>query len=204
MLLIVPTLSPALYGGKLTEKFVVATLAHGVSLSLPRTWEVLRGNESKALETAVGAAIDLSGYSSIVSGGESLLFAALPDATLYASISVTALPVSRISSNYASLLSRAELAQMAGPMRQGVEKTVARMGTKVWDWSALSVETLGRQKVIHTAYMRTSQFGDTQVNLYKFFSPGYVFDVALSTPKSSERINAPVLDRILKSIVVPQ
>ena len=57
VLLVAPALVPAIHAGTLTDKFVVAKLAHGVSISLPINWEVLRENESKALDTSVGAAI---------------------------------------------------------------------------------------------------------------------------------------------------
>lgn len=193
----------AAHPGPVTDKFVNASLARGVSVSLPKTWEVLQGNENKALETSVGAALDLSGYSRVLSGGESLLFAAFPDAGLYASVSITAISVPKVTSDFASQFSSADLPKMDEVVRKGVEQTVSRLGSRTWGWSPLKVEKLGKRSVFHTSYLRTAGLGDTRVHLYKFFSSGYVFDVALSTRMSSERVNTPVLERILQSIEVP-
>jgi hypothetical protein len=164
----------------------------------------MRGNESKSLETAVASAIDLSGYSRVLSGGETLLFAAFPDANLYASASVTAIPVRSVTSDYATQFSATEVAQMEGVVRKSVEQVDARLGAKVWAWSALKAEKVGGRSVFHITYQKTSEFGDVRVHLYKFFSPGYVFDIALSTRLSSERINRPVLERIIQSLELPR
>lgn len=65
--------------GNLGNQFVTAKLAYGASIDLPRSWQVARGNEMRAIETAVGAAIDLSGYARLVDGTESLLVSSFPD-----------------------------------------------------------------------------------------------------------------------------
>ena len=203
-LAIASSVTTAIHAGTLTDKYVSAKLARGVSISLPNTWEVVRGNESKSLETSVASAIDLSGYSRALSGGESLLFAAFPDANLYASASVTAISVPSVTADYATQFSIADVAQMEGVVRKTVEQVVTRLGARIWAWSALKVERIGGRAVFHTTYQRTSEFGDTRVHLYKFFSPGYVFDIALSTRLSAERVNTPVLDRIIQSLEVPR
>lgn len=190
--------------GPVTDKFVIAKLARGVSVSLPRTWEALRGNETIALDTSTGAALDLSGYSRVLSGGESLLYAAFPDPDLYASISVTAISVPKVTSDSASQFSNLDLAQMDGVVRAAVEQTISRLGSKVLSWAPIKSEKLAKRTVFHASYLRTSEFGESRVQLYKFFSTGYVFDVALSTRLSSERINAPILERIIQSVEVPR
>jgi hypothetical protein len=194
----------AIHAGTLTARFITAKLARGVSIALPNTWEVVRGKEMKSLETSVASSIDLSGYSRVLSGAESLLFAAFPDQELYASATVTAIPIASATPNYASQFSINELPQMERVVRESVDKVVTKLGAKTSDWTPLKVERVGGSAVFHITYQKTSEFGDTRVHLYKFFSPGYVFDVALSTRLSSERINAPVLSRIIQSVVVPR
>ena len=189
--------------GSLTNKFVDVKLAYGLQISIPRTWEVLRGSEMAAIDTAVGAAIDLSGASRVLSGSESLLAANFPDADLYASVSVTAIGVKSVTPSSASQFTNADIISMQGVMRQGIERSQAAMGTKIWSWSDLIVEQLGSYKIMRTSYFRSSVLGDTRVQLYKFFGAGRVFDIALSTRASAQAINQSILDRIIQSVRIP-
>ena len=78
---------------ELTNQFVQANLAYGATIQIPRAWKVARGNEMRAIETTVGAALDLSGMARAAEGTESLLFAKLDDPRLYASVGVTVVAI---------------------------------------------------------------------------------------------------------------
>ena len=75
----------------LGRQFVTAKLAYGASVSVPKSWQVLRGIEMRAIGTSVGAAIDLAGYAQQLEGSETLIVANFPDPKLYAGMTITTL-----------------------------------------------------------------------------------------------------------------
>ena len=165
VLLSITASSFSIRAGTLTNKFVDVKLAYGLLISIPRTWEVLRGNEMKAINTAVGAALDLSGASRVLGGAESLISANFPDANLYASVSITAIEVRTVTPAFPSQLRSADVTSMQSTLRQGIERSQAAMGTKVWDWSELQIEQLGAYKIMRVSYVRSATLGDTRVQL---------------------------------------
>ena len=199
-LFITSTVSQA---GDLGSQFVTAKLAYGASVSVPKSWQVLRGNEMRAIETAVGAAIDLSGYSKKNQGNETLLVASFPDPELYAGISVASMAVQGVTSSKLATLSEKEIQSGEATIRQGIEITQAKLGTKISGWTALRRVTAGRNMAMHTSYLRSSNFGERRVHLYKFFGVGRIYDLALSTSVVHEGINGVVLERIANSFVAP-
>lgn len=195
--------SIATAAGNLGNQFVTAKLAYDASIDVPRSWHVMRDNEMQAIETAVGAAIDLSGYARLVDGTESLLVAGFPDRLLYAGVTVTSTALRGSTRSSAAMLSEAQLRSGDSTIRQGMEATLARLGGKAWGWTPLKVITLGRSKVLHISYLRSSDDGDRRVHIYKFFGTGRIYDVALSTSLVVEDVNGVVLKRIVESFSPP-
>lgn len=189
--------------GNLGNQFVTAKLAYDVSIDVPRSWHVMRGNEMRAIETAVGAAIDLSGYARLVDGTESLLVSIFPDPRLYAGVTVTSTVLRGSTRSSAATLSEAQLRSGDLTIRQGMEITLARLGSKAWGWTPLKTHTLGRTTVLHISYLRSSDAGDRRVHIYKFFGTGRIYDVALSTSVVAEGVNDVVLKRIADSFSAP-
>lgn len=189
--------------GDLGNQFVTAKLAYGTSISLPRSWQVRRGNEMLAIETSVGAAADLSGYAKTIEGTEVLLFSSFPDPRLYGAVTVTSTSVPGVTPSFPSSLSAAQVSSGESTIRQALEATQARLGTKVWGWTPLRKVVLGGKAVMHTSYLRSSDSGDRRVHLYKFFGSGRIFDVALSTSVAQESINTVVLEKIASSFIAP-
>lgn len=62
--------SPVGNAADLGKQFVTAKLSYGASVSVPKSWQVLHGNEMRAIETSVGAAIDLAGYAQQFEGAK--------------------------------------------------------------------------------------------------------------------------------------
>jgi hypothetical protein len=185
------------------NQFVKINLAYGASIDIPRSWQIRRGNEMLAIETSVGAAIDLSGYSKQVAGTEALLVAGFPDARLYAGATVTSIEIRGSSHSSAATLTEDQLRSGALTVRNGLDATLAHMGGKTWGWTPLTLVSLGKTKALVISYQRSSDAGDRQVHIYKFFCTGRVFDVALSTSVSGEGINSVVLKRIAESFSAP-
>jgi hypothetical protein len=188
-LLLVVTLlyfSIASAAGNLGGQFVTAKLAYGASIDLPRSWQVMRGNEMRAIETVVGAAIDLSGYASLVDGTGALLVSTFPDPRLYAGVTVTSVELRGSTRLTAATLSEGQLRSGDLTIRQGMEATLARFGAKAWGWTPLKPITLARTTVLHISYLRSSDVGDRRVHIYKFFGTGRIFDVAVSTSVVAE------------------
>ncbi len=188
----------------LGNQFVTARLAYGVSVSIPRSWQVLRGNEKKAVETIVGATVDLSGYTKLVQGSEIIISANFPDPTLYAGLSITSIPIRNMTPSFASSLSDSQLKSGETSTRQAIETGQSQLGIKVFGWTPMRKMNLGPNAVLYTSYMRNSTAGDTRVHMYKFFARGRVFDVMLSTRVAVEQANRPILKRIVQSVVVPR
>lgn len=162
----------------------------------------LRGNEMRAIETSVGAAIDLSGYAKQIDGGETLISANFPDPDIYAGMTITTLSVSGITPSFPASLTDAEVKSGEATIRQGIEAVQARLGTRVFGWSPLKKIVVGRRSVMYTSYMRTSGSGERKVHLYKFFGSGRIYDMALSTSIARESINVVVLEKIANSFEV--
>lgn len=148
MLLFTVTTSAA---GNLGNQFVTAKLAYGASVDIPKSWHVMRGNEMRAIETAVGAAIDLSGYVRLVDGTESLIVSIFPDRRLYAGVTVTSTALRGSNRSSAATLSEAQLRSGELTIRQGMEVTLARLGGKVWGWTPLKTIKLDRTTVLPSA-----------------------------------------------------
>lgn len=189
--------------GNLGNQFVTAKLAYDASIDVPRSWHVMRGNEMRAIETAVGAAIDLSGYVRLFDGTESLIVSIFPDRRLYAGVTVTSTALRGSTRSSAATLSEAQLRSGELTIRQGMEETLARLGGKVWGWTPLKTIKLDRTTVLHISYLRSSDAGDRRVHLYKFFGTGRIYDVALSTSVAAEDVNSVVLKRIADSFSAP-
>ena len=156
-----------------------------------------------AIETSVGAAIDLSGYSKQVAGTEALLVAGFPDARLYAGATVTSIAISGSSHSSAGTLTEDQLRSSGMMIRNGLDATLVQMGGKTWGWTPLKLVALGKTKALLISYQRSSDAGNRQVHVYKFFCTGRVFDVALSTSVSGEGMNSVVLKRIAESFSAP-
>ena len=189
--------------GNLGNQFVTAKLAYDASIDVPRSWHVMRGNEMRAIETAVGAAIDLSGYVRLFDGTESLIVSIFPDRRLYAGVTVTSTALRGSTRSSAATLSEAQLRSGELTIRQGMEVTLARLGGKAWGWTPLKTIKLDRTTVLHISYLRSSDAGDRRVHLYKFFGTGRIYDVALSTSVAAEDVNSVVLKRIADSFSAP-
>lgn len=189
--------------GDVGNQFVRAKLAYGASVSIPRSWQVMRGNEMRAVETIVGAAIDLSGYARVVEGTEALLVSNFPDPRLYAGVTITSTSTPGITPTLPLSLSDAQVRSGEATIRQGMEATLAQLGSKVWGWTRLRNVTLGGTTVMHISYLRSSDAGERKVHIYKFFGSGRVYDVALSTSVAHETINSVVLEKIANSFVAP-
>jgi hypothetical protein len=189
--------------GNLGNQFVTSKLAYSASVDIPKSWQVMRGNEMRAIETAVGAAIDLSEYAKLLDGTESLLVSSFPDRRLYAGVTVTSTALRGSTRSSAATLSEGQLRSGDLMIRQGTEATLARLGGKAWGWTPLKTIKLDRTTGLHISYLRSSDAGDRRVHIYKFFGTGRIYDVALSTSVAAEDMNGVVLKRIVDSFSAP-
>lgn len=197
--LIVPSLTAE--AGDLSNQFITAKLAYGSSIDIPRSWQVMRGNDLRAIETTVGAAIDLSGSTKLADGTESLLVASFPDPQLYGGVTVTSTAIRGSTLSSVATLSDAQVKSGEVAIRQGLEAILARLGGRTWAWTPLKKVSIAGAMVLHISYLRSSEAGDRRVHIYKFFATGRVFDLALSTSVSNEDLNRVVLTRIANSFV---
>lgn len=197
--LIAPSL--AAEAGDLSKQFITAKLAYGSSIDIPRSWQVMRGNDLRAIETTVGAAIDLSGSTKLADGTESLLVASFPDPQLYGGVTVTSTAIRGSTRSSVATLSDAQVKSGELAIRQGLEATLARLGGRTWAWTPLKKVSIAGAMALHISYLRSSEAGDRRVHIYKFFATGRVFDLALSTSVANEDLNRVVLTRIANSFV---
>lgn len=197
--LIAPSL--AAEAGDLSKQFITAKLAYGSSIDIPRSWQVMRGNDLRAIETTVGAAIDLSGSTKLADGTESLLVASFPDPQLYGGVTVTSTAIRGSTRSSVATLSDAQVKSGELAIRQGLEAILAGLGGRTWAWTPLKKVSIAGATVLHISYLRSSEAGDRRVHIYKFFATGRVFDLALSTSVANEDLNRVVLTRIANSFV---
>jgi len=186
-----------------TSQFVQATLAKGVKVSIPRSWHVLSGGEMVAVNTSAEAALDLTGIATVSMGQETLLAAALPDPNLYASVTVTVTPMPRASASTVALMRDNEIQEVFSSLRTGIEVSQRNLGTKISQWSPIAKVKVGARSALFVSYVRSSEAGDTIVQLYKFSGAGRLYDVALSTRVAMIKLNQPVMQRIVRSLVIP-
>ena len=145
----------------------------------------------------------MSGYSKQVAGTEALLVVGFPDARLYAGVTVTSIAIRGSSHSSAGTLTEDQLRSSGMMIRDGLNATLVQMGGKTWGWTPLKLVALGKTKALLISYQRSSDAGNRQVHVYKFFCTGRVFDVALSTSVSGEGMNSVVLKRIAESFSAP-
>jgi hypothetical protein len=195
-------ISTGALAGDITNQFITARLAHGLTVSIPRSWQVMHGREMQAIESSVGATIDLSGYSRIVDGTETLLVANFQDPSYYAAISVTSTAAPGVTPALPSMLNDDQIKAGENTARQVITAIQTRMGVKVWGWTPMKKQSIGSRAVMYMSYLRSSDFGDSRVHMYKFFGDGRIHDIALSTRVSQERINGPVLEKIVQSVAL--
>ena len=131
------------HAAELTNQFVQTNLAYGATIQIPRAWKVARGNEMRAIETTVGAALDLSGMAREAEGTESLLFAKLDDPRLYASVGVTVVAIKNSTPRSLSNLTAMDIKAGESSVRQGIESMLARLGSTVSAWTPLEKVRLG-------------------------------------------------------------
>ena len=203
LLIILLVTSSIVVAANLGQQFVFAKLAYGATVSLPKSWQVPRGNEMRAIETSVGAALDLSGYAKQLDGVEILVVAIFPDPELYAGVTITSLATPGVTPALPASLSDAQVKAGESIIRQGIEASQAKLGTKIYGWSSLKKIVIGGSTVMYTSYLRSSDVGERRVHLYKFFGTGRIFDLALSTSAKHESANGVVLEKIASSFVAP-
>lgn len=187
----------------LAKQFITAKLAYGASVSIPKSWHVLRGDKMRAIEASVAAAIDLSGYATQLEGVETLIVANFPDPQLYAGVTITTLSTPGATPALAASLTDAQVRSGETTIRQGVETVQARFGVRIFGWTPLRKKAIGRSTVMYTSYFRSSDAGDRQVHLYKFFGSGRVYDVAVTTSVAQQSLNGVVLEYVVNSFVGP-
>lgn len=195
--------APVVHSAELSTQFITAKLAYGASVNVPKSWQVLKGNELRAIETSVGAAIDLSGYAKTIQGTETLIVSTFPDPQLYAGMTITSTPTPGVTPSLPASLTDAQVRAGEATIRQGIESMQARLGTKVFGWTPLRKLAVGRNTVMYTTYLRSSEAGDRRVHIYKFFGSGRIYDLALSTSIAHEALNGVVLQKIANSFVAP-
>lgn len=183
----------------ISSQFVRAQLGYGASIDIPRSWKVMRDNEMLAIENTVGAAIDLSGYTKLAEGTESLLVSTFPDPRLYAGVTVTTTAIAGATRASVSALTDAQVKSMESTIRQGMETMLAQFGAKVSGWTPMEKVLLGNRTVLHLSYIRSSDAGDRRVCLYKIFGTARIFDLVLSTSLAHESTNQMILSRIATS-----
>nr|WP_281720927.1 hypothetical protein [Nitrosomonas nitrosa] len=183
----------------ISNQFIKAQLGHGASIDIPRSWKVMHDNEMFAIETTVGAAIDLSGYTRVVEGTESLLVSTFPDPRLYAGVTVTTTAIAGATRASVSALTDAQVKSMESTIRQGMGTMLKQLGAKTSGWTPMEKVPLGDRTVLHISYIRSSDAGDRRVRLYKIFGTGRIFDLALSTSLAHESTNQLILSRIATS-----
>lgn len=186
-----------------TNQFVDATLAKGVTVAVPRSWYFLSGGEMVALSTSAEAALDLSGIATVNMGQEILLVAALPDPNLYASVTVTVTSMRKSTAGTVALMHDEEIQEIARSLRTGIEVSQRSFGTRISQWTPLTKVKVGAHSALFVSYVRSSKAGDTLVHLYKFFGAGRLYDVALSTRVAAQKLNQPIMQRIVQSLVIP-
>jgi hypothetical protein len=187
----------------LGNQFITAKLDYGATVSIPRSWTVVKANTLQAIETAADAAIDLSGYSAKAGSSSTLILAQFPDPDLYASVTITSADIKVSSPSLATNLTASDLKEMESGQRQGIKASQEQMGVRIRNWTPIKKVLLGSNTVLLTTYDRTSNSGDRTVYLYTFFRTGRVYYMVLSTNKAVESLNRVILNRIAASFAAP-
>lgn len=189
--------------GDIGNQFVVAKLAYGAKVSVPRSWQILRGKEMLYIDTAVGALMDLTGNATAGDGLATLLVANFPDPRLYASVVITAVTVSGIRPSDIVAISESQLKSGASVIRTGTEAMQVRLGNEVYGWTELQRVSIQDRPALHISYRRSSEAGERKVDIYKFFGDGRSYDLALTTSAANESINGLILEKIARSFSAP-
>ncbi len=186
-----------------TVSFVTAKLAHGAVVGIPASWDVAHGDELQAMLTCLAAADEASGNAESTEAAETLLSASSPGPEHHAAVSITTSSAPNITPDTPSLLDASQMEALQARIRQTAEAEHTGPGARIRGWSLLEKAIVGRNTVLHTSYVRSSEAGEHRVHVYKFFGHGRLFNVTLSTNAKDESINGFLLEKIVRSFVVP-
>ncbi len=184
-------------------QLITTKLAHGASVGIPETWDIIRGTELQAIETDAAKVGDLVGNPSPPGGFDTLIAANFPDPDRYASIAISSTAHHAITPEALVSATDADLKEMQAKNRRYVTKFNGAAGVNVWGWSPLRKTKIGKYMVLHTSYLVSSKYGPHRLHNYKYSGRGRLFDILVSTNTKDEEANSVIIKRILASIVFP-
>src|SRR5712692_3962061 len=137
---------------KAEESFVTVRLPHAISVDVPRSWNVMIGEEKKELDTLVQRTLDLSGITTL---GGSLLAAKSPLHTTWAFMEVRVTFENTYTQSVTANMSQTELEAYDSYLRLVTENISKSLGEEILEWFGTKKDRLNGLTVLVTEYKRT-------------------------------------------------
>lgn len=181
------------------QPFVTVQLAHGASVSIPKSWEINRGRELPFLPDETAAIADQYGYPKLFEKVDRLIVASSPDPEHSACVAIIALNAPAMTPSWPASLSDEKLKAMDASVKKNIETVRAMLGEKVSGWSPLKKIVIGRHVALHISFTLSSATEEQKVHRLRLTGNGRLYDINLSTGPADESDHLAVLEKIAES-----
>lgn len=191
-------------GGAAAEtSFVKVKLATGISLDLPRNWNLIQGELNKAIETSAQAVLDVSGFDTREKMDINLIAANCNPATMYASVRLNVRRPALATPDDIRSFSTAEIKETEVGIKKGLTQMLPKQGFKLRDYISTTKEEIAGFPAIVALARRTDDAEGKETALVwviQIFASGRTYRLNLAYRESEAAVWKPILERVKTSI----
>lgn len=202
LITVVGSVSHSAYAG---SDFVVIRLPNGVSVDIPRNWQVATSDQRITLDTFVESQLDLS---NLPRAASDLVFVAgyFDDVGDKAKISVRYYPNMKVTQSAMRQASPEEIRELFdNAQKKSIYEVLKASGTTILYWGGTRKQVLAGRTAIVTEYRRapiSGEQGSFNVRIIRIFDGSRTFTLTVSYNESYAVIFKPICDRIISSLKI--
>lgn len=188
--------------GYAKSNFITVLLPLGISIDIPRNWEVLNNDQLITLDTTVESQLDLT---RLPKDASTLSFAAYhSDGTLEnAKVIVRYYPNTEVFQEEIRRYGSKEIQEFDNAIKQSIFNAAKLSGDTILSWGGTRKQEIGNHSALITSYRRPpfpGQQGSATVQLLRVFDGAKTFSVTVSYNEMSAVFYKPICERIMSTI----
>jgi hypothetical protein len=186
------------------SNFLTMKLPNGVSIDIPRNWQVATGDERITIDTTVESQLDLSNLPKATSD---LGFVAgyFDDAGDKAKINVRYYPDTKVTQDTVRHASPEGIAKFDDGLREGAAMGFKGSGGTILHWGGTRKQIFGSRTALVTEYRRSpisGEQGPFHVRLIRIVDGSKSFTLTVSYNELYKVVFKPTCDRIVSSLKI--
>lgn len=186
------------------SNFVAVRLPNGVSIDIPRNWQVATSNQRITLDTAVESQLDLS---SLPKATSDLGFVAgyFDDAGDKAKINVRYYPDIKVTQDTVRRASPNEIVEFDTALKQSIFGAMKSFGGTILHWGGTRKQDSAGRVALLTEYRRSANPGEQgsfNVRLIRILDGSRSFTLTVSYNEMYTVIFKPICDRVISSLKI--